>query len=83
MFFVLNQSLGTIYPDEENAFIVPNQKKKIILGIHVSKNRPTNINSKNGGKRCFSLEIKASITFIPMRRMNLWPPIIKRNEIVM
>ena len=41
-----------------------------------------NFNSKNGRKRSFSYETKASISFIPTRRMNLWCPIIERNEIV-
>ena len=59
------------------------KRKKIILWIHDCPNRQTNINSKNGKKRSFSYEIKAPISFIPMRRMNLWCPIIKTKEITM
>ena len=33
--------------------------KEIILWIRVCRNRPMNINSKNGRKRCFSFETKA------------------------
>ena len=58
------------------------KRKEIILWICVCWNRPMNINSKNGGKRCFSYETKESIPFIPRRRMNLWHPIIKRKEII-
>ena len=59
------------------------KRKEIILWIRVGRNRPMNINSKNGAKRCFSYEIKASIPFIPMRRMCLRCPIMKWKEIMM
>ena len=59
------------------------KRKEIILWIHVCPNRPKSIASKNGGKICFSNETKASISFIPMRRICLWCPIIKRKEINM
>ena len=58
------------------------KRKEIILWMYVCQNQPTNINSKNGGKRCFSYEIKESTPFIPMRRMNFWHPIIRRKEII-
>ena len=38
---------------------------------------------KIGRKRSFSYETKVSISFIPMRRMDLWCLIIKRKEITM
>ena len=59
------------------------KKKGIIMWNHVCRNQPTNFNSKNGRKKSFSYETKASIPFIPMRRMNLWCPIIKSKEITM
>ena len=37
---------------------------------------------KNNGKRSFSYETKASMSFIPIRRMSLWCPIMKRKEII-
>ena len=39
--------------------------------------------AKNGTKWSFSYETKTSISFIPMRRMSLWCPIMKRKEIIM
>ena len=53
------------------------------MWIHVYCNSKMNSNSKNGGKRSFSFKTKASIPFIPMRRMCLWCPILKRMEIIM
>ena len=38
---------------------------------------------KNDGNRSFSYETKASMSFIPMRRMSLWCSIMKRKEIAM
>ena len=64
-------------------FIVPNhKKKKINMWIHVYPNSKTNFNSKNSGNRSFSYETKASISFIPTRRMCSWRPIMKRKEII-
>ena len=40
-------------------------------------------NFKIGNKKSFSYETKASISLIPMRRMCLWCPIMKRKEIIM
>ena len=45
--------------------------------------RTDNINSKKSIKRIFSYETKASILFIPINRMCLWCPIMKRKEIIM
>ena len=38
---------------------------------------------KNGCKRSFSYEPKASMSFIPKKRISLWFPIVKRKEIIM
>ena len=51
------------------------------MWIYVYPNWKMNFNSKNGNKRSFSYETKASISFIPMRRTCLWCPIMKWNEI--
>ena len=58
------------------------KRKEIIMWICVYPNWKMNFNSKNGGKRSFSYETKASISFIPMKRTNLWCPIIGRKEII-
>ena len=58
------------------------KRKKIIMWIRIYPNWKININSKNGKKRSFSYEIKASISFIPTRNMRLWCPIMKRKEII-
>ena len=69
MLFLRNQRLNVIYPDEENAFMVPNLEKKGDYFVNPClSNQPTNSNSKNGGKISFSNETKALISFIPMRR---------------
>ena len=39
-------------------------------------------NSKNRGKRCFSIEAKVSISFILMRGMCLWCLIIKEKRLL-
>ena len=52
------------------------------MWIYVYPNRKTNFNSKNGNKKSFSYETKVSISFIAMRRMCLWCPIMKRKEII-
>ena len=58
------------------------KKKEIVVWIHVYLNWKMTFNSKNGRKRDFSYETKASKSFIPMRRICLWCPIIKRNEVI-
>ena len=52
------------------------------MWIHVHPSWKMNSNSKIGRKRSFSYETKASIPFIPNRRMCLWCPIMKRKEII-
>ena len=64
--------------------MVPNyEKKEIIMWIDVYPNRKMNFNSKNGRKRSFSYETKPSISFIPMRGMCFWCPIMKWKDIIM
>ena len=58
------------------------KRKEIITWIHVYPHWNTNFNSKIGNKGSFSYETKASISLIPKRRMCLWCPIMKRNEII-
>ena len=83
-FFLCNQGINTINPNEENVFMIPTMKRKeIIMWVHVYPNWKTNFNSKNGDKRSFSYEAKASISLIPTRRKCLWCPIMKWNEITM
>ena len=81
--FFWNQSHDIIYPNEENAFMVTNrEKKKIILWICVCWNRLMNINSKNGGKGCFSYETKASIPFIPIGEWICGTQSVKERRLV-
>ena len=59
-------------------------KKKRLLyeSVYVLVDKWT-LTLKNGGTRSFSYETKASTSFVPMRRMCLWSPIMKRKEITM
>ena len=59
------------------------KRKEIIMWIRVWSNSQTNFNSKNGWKRSFSYETKTSMSFIPMRKISLWFPIMKRKQIIM
>ena len=59
------------------------KRKEIAMWIDVYPNWKMNFKSKNGNKRSFSYETKASISVIRSRRMCLWCPIMKRKEIVM
>ena len=118
MFFLWNQRINIVYPNEENVFFQIDRQALIlkmvdsevflmnprhqyhlsqwgecVYGAHswnekrllfecIYPNRQTNIISKNGSKRSFSCEIRASISFIPIRRMCLWCPIKKWKEII-
>ena len=53
------------------------KRKEIIMWIHVYPDWNTKFNSKNGNKRSFSYDTKASISLIPLRRTSLWCPIMK------
>ena len=56
---------------------------EITMRIQVYPSWKMHFNSKICNKRSFSYETKASISLIPMRRMCLWCPIMKRKEIIM
>ena len=74
-----------IYPNEENEFMLSNHEKERRLlceSMFILIDRRTLI-LKSGGKRSFSYETKASMTFILMSGMSLWLPILKRNKIIM
>ena len=58
------------------------KKKEIITWIHIYLNWKINFNSKNGRKRSFCYEYKASISFILMRWMCLWCPIKKKLKLL-
>ena len=51
------------------------------MWIHVYPNWNMNFNSKKDNRRTFSYDTKASISLIQTRRMSLWCPIMKWNEI--
>ena len=53
------------------------------MWIRIWPNWQMNFNSKNSGKRSFFNETKASMSFIPMSRISLWYPNMKRKEIIM
>ena len=59
------------------------KRKEIVMWIHVYRNWKSNFNSQISNKTSFSYESKASISLIPLGRMCLWFPIIKRKEIIM
>ena len=52
------------------------------MWIHVYPNWKMNLNLKNCTKTSFSYEITASKSFIPTRRMWIWCPNMKREEII-
>ena len=65
--------------------MVPNHEKKKRLvreSMFIPIDRWTLI-LKNGRTKSFSYEIKALMSFIPIRETCLWCPIIKRKEIIM
>ena len=84
--FLQNQSINSFIPTSRMNLLCPIIKRKgFIMWIHVSSNWKTNFNSKKGTKRSFFYETKASIhfSFIPMSKMNLCCPIIKKKETFM
>ena len=58
------------------------KRKEIIMWIHVYPSWKAYFNSKIGRNRSFSFKTKASMSFIPTRRMCLWCLILKRKEII-
>ena len=82
-FFLVKPKHQFIYPNEENQFMVPNHQKKGDYFVNPClSSSQMDFNSKNGRKWSFSDETKASISFIPIRRMCLWCPIMKTKEII-
>ena len=60
-FFLRNQNINIVYPNEENMSMVPKSqnKRKIVKSIHVCLIWWTNFDSsENGGKKSFSCETK-------------------------
>ena len=81
--FLRNQSINLfILMSGMNLWCPIIKRKEIIMWIRVYPNWKMNFNSKNGRKRSFSYETKAWISVIPMRRTNLFCPIIERQEII-
>ena len=58
------------------------KRKEIIMWIHVYPNWKMDFNSKNGNKRSFCYETKASISLIPTRRICLWCRIWKEKRLL-
>ena len=83
-FFYEPKAAKSFIPTRRIWIWCPNTKREeIIMWIQVYPNWMTNLSSKNGKKRSFSYEIKASKSFITIKRMRLWCPIMKRKEIIM
>ena len=63
--------------------VLNHEKKSILLceSLPILIDRRTLI-LKNNGKLSFLYGTKASLSFIPMRKMCLWCPIMKRKEII-
>ena len=81
--FLWNQSINAIYPKEENKLMVPNLEKKENYYVNPCLSWMTmNFNSKNDEKISFSNETKALMSFSPLRRMNLWCPIMKKMRLL-
>ena len=77
------QSINIIYPNEENVFMVPNHELNGDYYVNPCLSQlKTNFNSKGVRKRSVSSETKALISFIRMRRMCLWYPIINWTVII-
>ena len=82
--FLWNQSINSfIQMSGMNLWCPIIKRKEIIMWTHNYLSWKMNFNSKNGRKRSFSYETKASISFISTRRMCLWCPIMKRREIIL
>ena len=82
--FLIEPKHQFIYHNEENKLGVPiNKRNEIVMWILFYPNWNANFNSKNDRKRSFSYETKASISFLPIRRMCLWDLMTKRKVINM
>ena len=82
-FFLWNQGINILYPNDENVFMFPNHEN--IEDYYVNCVYPNcwmNIDSKKGWEEKFFLQNQIINSFIPKWRMNLWHSIIKRKEII-
>ena len=82
--FFWNQNIDMVYSNKENVFIVPMTKKmKIIMRILVCPIWGMNFDSKeNGGRKRFSWQTKAWISFNPKRRKRLWWLITEKKRLL-
>ena len=62
-------------------FLIEKKRRLLCEYVFIPIERWTLI-LKNGGKGSFSYETKASILFIPIRKMHLWCPVMKRKKII-
>ena len=82
-FFLWNQSLNSFISKSWTSLWYPIMKKrKIIMWTHVCLSWQKYFVSKTVWKKSFSYETKALISFIPIMRMCLWCPIMKREDII-
>ena len=82
-FFLWNESIKSFIPMIRiNLWCPIIKRKEIIMWIYDYCNWKTNINSKFGRKRSFSFETKASISFIPIKRICFWCPIMKKKRLL-
>ena len=83
-FFLIKTKYQFIYHNKENMFIVPNHEKKRNYYVNrVYPNWKMNFDSKKWWETKFLLWNQSINSFIPIRRICLWCPIIKRKEIIM
>ena len=83
-FFLQNESINVVCPNKEKNIMVPNHKKEgIIMWIYICLSLKTNFDSKKWSEEKLFYEIKASMSFILVRRMSLLFPIMKREKIIM
>ena len=82
IFFLQNQSIYIIYPNEENMFMVPHHEKKRLLVNSCLSQLSTNFDSKKWWEVKFSLWNQSINSFILIRRMNLWCLIIKKRRLL-
>ena len=81
--FLMKPNHQFFYPNEENEFMVPIRKRKVIIMSIVFIPIDRLMILKNGRKRSFSYETKKSMSFIPIRQMSLWFFIMKRKKIML
>ena len=75
----MKPNINAIYLNKENEFIVPIHEKKrdYYKNSYWSYYQMNFISKKNGGNKRFLNQTKASMSFIPTRRMSLWWPNMK------